>query len=132
MENVYWIFLFVTTMLAPGVMLLYGWLFVNQPPQNVNSAYGYRSARSMQNKETWAFAHAYSGRFWVRAGLAVLAISVMWMLVTIYEFPAVGGRSAFILIALQIAAALSVIPVTERALKREFDASGKRRQSKDA
>lgn len=82
----------------------------------------------MKNQETWVFAHAYSGRFWVRAGVAVLAISVMWMTVTICEFLEVAGRSACILIALQLAVALSVIPITERALKREFDESGKRRE----
>lgn len=128
MESAFWVFVFVMTLLTPGVMLFYGWLFIRQPPQNVNSTYGYRSARSMKNQETWVFAHAYSGRFWVRAGVAVLAISVMWMTVTICEFLEVAGRSACILIALQLAVALSVIPITERALKREFDESGKRRE----
>lgn len=131
MESAFWIFAFVTALLVPGMMLFYGWLFLKEPPRDVNNSYGYRSPRSAKNKETWAFAHAYAGRFWVRAGLAALAVSVMWMAVTVSEYPNSAGRSVCILIFLQLVAALAVIPVTERALKREFDESGKRRRSDD-
>ena len=69
----FWTFTLVMELLIPGSMLLLGRSFMKNPPGEINGGYGYRTARSMKNRETWAFAQRYSGRFWVRAGWPVLA-----------------------------------------------------------
>ena len=61
------------SVLIPALMLLFGWLFLRRPPRRINSIYGYRTARSMQNQETWEFAHRVGGRVWLRTGAVLLA-----------------------------------------------------------
>lgn len=123
----FWIFTLMMALLIPGCMTVFGWYFLNHPPKNINSLFGYRSARSMRNQETWNFAHAYSGRFWVRAGGPVLALSLLWMALLFGKDVETVGNSTVILTAIQMIPFLAVIPATERALKREFDDFGRKR-----
>lgn len=95
--------------------------------REINGGYGYRTARSMRNRETWEFAQRRSGRFWVRAGRPMLAVSLVWMLLLLGRDIGTVGNSALFLIVLQMVPFLAVIPATERALKREFDDLGRKR-----
>ena len=79
MNVFFWLFMLAMVLLIPGSMLLLGRRFAKNPPGEINGAFGYRTARSMRNRQTWEFAHAYSGRFWVRAGRPTLAVSLVWM-----------------------------------------------------
>ena len=78
-EFLFWLFTLMTVLLIPGCMIGFGRHFRDHPPGEINSSFGYRSARSMRNRETWDFAHAYSGRFWYRAGRPMLAVTLVWM-----------------------------------------------------
>lgn len=127
MEYAFWVFLFVMMLLIPAVMLFYGWIFLKMPPENINSSYGYRSPRSMKNRETWQFAHAYCGKLWFRMSWGVLAVSIVWMTITLSKDVDAVGRSACILMGVQMVPFLASITLTERALKREFDESGRKR-----
>ena len=42
-------------------MLILGRHFRNHPSKQIQSAFGYPSARSMKNQDTWAFAHRCCG-----------------------------------------------------------------------
>lgn len=53
----FWIFMLFVDLVTPLIMILFGRLFLTRPPKSINGVYGYRTARSMKNKETWAFAH---------------------------------------------------------------------------
>ena len=53
----FWLYCTAMCLLIPGIMLYFGWRFLNKPPQNINSIYGYRTSRSMKNQQTWDFAH---------------------------------------------------------------------------
>ncbi len=124
---VFWLFMLVTALLIPACMLFFGWHFMNKPPEKINGTYGYRSARSMRSQEAWDFAHARCGRFWFRAGWPVLVVSLIWMALLLGREVGTVGWSALILTAIQMVPLLAVIPVTERALKREFDDLGRKR-----
>lgn len=100
---------------------------MKNPPGEINGGYGYRTTRSMRNRETWAFAQAYSGWFWYKAGRPALAVSLLWMLLLFGRDAGTVGNAGLILTALQMVPFLAVIPVTERALKREFDDLGRKR-----
>lgn len=123
----FWCFMLVMALLIPGCMVGFGRSFMKNPPGEINGGYGYRTSRSMRNRETWAFAHAYSGRFWYRAGRITLAVSFVWMLLLFGKEVGVVGNSGLVLTALQMLPFLAVIPATERALKREFDDYGRKR-----
>lgn len=43
-----------------------------RPPKKINSFYGYRTAMSMKNRETWEFAHKHCGKLWSAWGCIAL------------------------------------------------------------
>ena len=123
----FWLFTLAAALLIPVCMTGLGRYFLNHPPKEINSLFGYRTTRSMRNQETWAFAHAYSGRFWYRTGRPTLALSLLWMALLFGKDVGTVGCSGVILTAIQLIPFLAVIPATERALKREFDDLGRKR-----
>lgn len=123
----FWCFMLVTALLIPGCMTVLGWSFMKHPPGEINGGYGYRTARSMRNRETWEFAQRYSGRFWYRIGRPMLAVSLVWMLLLFGKDVETVGNSGLILTSIQMLPFLAVIPATERALKQEFDDFGRKR-----
>ena len=49
----FWIFMRVMDLLIPVTMVFIGKRFQKKPPKEINAMYGYRTAMSMKNKETW-------------------------------------------------------------------------------
>lgn len=123
----FWLFILAMEMLIPGSMVLLGRSFAKNPPGEINGGYGYRTTRSMKNRETWEFAQRYSGRFWVRAGRPVLAVSLLWMVLLFGREVDTVAHLGLLLTGLQMVPFLAVIPATERALKQEFDDFGRKR-----
>ena len=101
-EFFFWLFMLATALLIPGSMLLLGRSFAKKPPGEINGGYGYRTARSMRNRQTWEFAHAYSGRFWVRAGRPTLAVSLVWMALLFGRDIGTVGRLGTVLTVIQL------------------------------
>jgi len=114
-------------LLIPAVMVVFGLRFLKNPPREINRVYGYRTARSMKNRDTWAFAHQYCGKLWRTLGLILLPLSALAMLLVWgKDIPTVslfGG----VVCAVQIAVALCSLFPTELALKKVFDDRGNRR-----
>ncbi len=122
----FWLFMLVSALLIPATMLVFGRLFRTRPPQEINNLYGYRTARSMQNADTWRFAHAYCGRLWVRCGAIAAAV-------TAFAFALLFGRGVQMigffgggLVWLQTALLVMTILPVERKLKQTFDEQGLR------
>ena len=61
-------FMLCMALLIPATMLFFGYRWQKKPPHKINSAYGYRTRRSMSSKNAWDFAHKYCGRTWVKFG----------------------------------------------------------------
>ena len=49
----FWIFMCVTVLLIPFLMISFGGLFSRSAPKEINSAFGYRTSMSMKNADTW-------------------------------------------------------------------------------
>lgn len=115
--------LFITLMLS-STMILFGLVFLKNPPEDINSLYGYRTRMSSINQETWDYAHEYSGSVWLRTGLFVLmgSLVLIFLLRNTKEYQ----RYMMTLFYVQMGLMLMVIPVTERALKKRFDKEGNR------
>lgn len=126
-EFFFWLFMLAVVLLIPGSIILLGRSFANNPPGEINGGYGYRTARSMKNRETWEFAQRFSGRFWLRAGRPVLAVSLVWMALLFGREVDTVAHLGLLLTGLQMVPFLAVIPATERALKQEFDDFGRKR-----
>ncbi|MEA4988969.1 MAG: SdpI family protein [Anaerovorax sp.] len=124
----FWIFMLIMDLLIPLTMLGIGKLFKDKTPQNINSVYGYRTTMSMKNKETWKFAHKYCGKIWINTGTIMLPISMIIMFMCMGNEVEVVGTVGGVLCAVQtLILILSIFP-TEIALKKVFDANGRRKE----
>ena len=125
--NGFYVYMLLTSLLIPVIMLVFGWIFRCQAPKKINVWYGYRSARSMKNEDTWVFAHQHIGRTWMIAGAVLLVISVIPM-IAVYgkDMDTVSVVSLVLTVVQLIPLIVSLIP-TERALKNTFDENGIRK-----
>ena len=115
----YWITLF-SNIFIPLIMIVVGIILFLMPPKKINSFYGYRTRRSMQNNETWIFANKFSGKIMFFVGIILLIISIIITNI-LYDEETLnfGGNEIFILIFQLPILILAIIP-TEIALKKKF------------
>ena len=120
----FWIYMFIMDLLIPIIMILFGRVFLKKAPKEINYVFGYRTSRSMKNRDTWEFAHRYCGKIWFICGLVLIPIASGIMLCFIgADTKTVGYMGAAMLVFPLLLIILSVI-LTERALKNTFDKSG--------
>jgi uncharacterized membrane protein len=127
-----WFFMFFITLIIPFTMVGFGRYFSKGGPEKINLTFGYRTTRSMRNQETWAFAHRYCGKLWVRMGLILLPVTVIAMLFVLGEEQV--DRVAWYglgVTVVQMVFLFATIFLVERALKKTFDDRGNRRVPED-
>ncbi len=112
-------YLFEKTLIIPfltGIIFVVTALITLRfPPKKINYLYGYRTTASMKNQQVWDFAQRYSGIKMVQSGLALVAISLVNLLLDLNE-------------ALQVSLGLSLVILpciylffaTERAIRKNF------------
>ena len=125
----FWIFMVITDLLIPFIMIGLGKTFMNQPPQKINYLFGYRTAMSMKNRDTWEFAHKYCGRLWFKLGLVLLPVSVLPLLLVFGKDDTIVGMVGKIVCCVQIIPLVVSAIFTENALRKEFDKTGKRKNA---
>ena len=106
----FWLFLTAMDLLIPAIMVGIGARFLKHPPKTINALYGYRTARSMKNQETWTFLPALLAAV-LTFGRGIETVSVASIVVVTVQTLVLIG---------------SIFPV-ERALKRNFDDFGRKR-----
>ena len=122
-----WLLMCATASLIPLIMIISGGCFLKKAPGKINSIFGYRTALSMKNEDTWSFAHKHMGKLWFRAGIIILPVSIAAM------FFALGKGEdtiySFVTVVTLIQTVLLVILIfpTEAALRKNFDKDGKRK-----
>lgn len=121
----FWLYMLFISLLLPITMLLVGIVYRKRHPQKINTVYGYRTRRSMMNKKTWAFAHAYCGRIWLWSGLIMLPVSLVAMFCVWGRDIDTIGYVGAALCALAISVMIGSVVSTEKALKRNFDSFGR-------
>lgn len=122
----FWMFMLICDLLIPVFMIIIGKVFSKNPPKTVNGVYGYRTAMSMKNKDTWDFAQRYCGRLWCRIGM-VLLLSILAMLPLLGKDTDAVGMWGGIIALIQVVVLIDAIIPVERALKKNFNENGKRR-----
>lgn len=127
----FWFFMLLTSLLIPAIMIIVGFIFSHKAPDNINYIYGYRTKRSMRNKETWDFAHKYCGKLWRVLGFILLIITCVVMLFFIKASKNTVGNAGIFVTYIHLAVLIgSIIPV-ERALKKNFDNEGNLKENTD-
>ena len=117
------------TALVPLTMIGFGSYFIKKAPGKINWWIGYRTYMSMINKDTWDFAHHYAGRIWRTSGSCTLLFSVIVMLFQINKDTDIIGKLGGVLMLFQCIPLIAVIPFTEKALRKNFDDKGNRKQN---
>lgn len=123
----FWIFMVIMDLMIPVIMIVFGKVFLKNPPREINMIYGYRTGRSMKNKDTWDFAHRYFGRIWLWGGIVLLPLSIVVMLFALGRNQDTVGTVGGVLCFVQTIPMIGAILPTEIALKKEFDAEGRKR-----
>ncbi len=120
----FWIFMMITNLLIPLTMVGFGKYFIKNAPKEINMIFGYRTTMSMKNKDTWAFAHKYCGKLWLKLGYILLVASAMAMFVVIGKDENVIGSFGGIVCGVQMVFLIRTIFTTEKALRKTFDKDG--------
>ncbi len=116
----FWWFMFVCDIEIPIFMIAAGYMMWKHPSKKINGAFGYRTARSMKNIETWNFANNHCGRLWWKLGWILLIPSVVIQFPFYHSSQNAIGILGEIVCAIQcVALVVSIFP-TERALKKNF------------
>ena len=123
----FWIYMLAVDLLIPLSMLFLGRRFQACAPKNINLLFGYRTAMSTKNQDTWQFAHRIFGRLWWRWGWVTLAATLLGMLLVLGKPVGTVGAVGGWLCAAQLVPMLGVILPVERALRRTFDKDGNRK-----
>lgn len=89
---------------------------------------GYRTRRSMLNRETWTFAHKTAAKFWIIWGSSVSLLFLVLNAVIFFAFQGIFEFSMTAMQLLELIPVIAVIPYTESKLKTEFDDEGNRKK----
>lgn len=119
--------MFISCMLIPAIFTVVGLFFSKRAPKNINMLFGYRTDRSMKNRETWEFAHKYFGRIVGLCGAIMLPLAFLVMLLCIGKSEDAVAVVGIATMSVELIALVICIILTERALKRKFDDNGNRR-----
>ncbi len=122
----FWVFMAVVSLFIPIIMVIFGKSFLKAAPKEINGIYGYRTAMSMKNQDTWEFAHKHFGKVWFYAGLILLPLNIIPLLFVMGESKDLIGTVGIVVCLIDTAVILLSIIPTERALKKNFDSDGNR------
>ena len=115
----------IALFLIPMVMVICGMTYTKRAPKRINRFHGYRSKRSMKNRETWEFAHKYIGDLWFKLGAPLLAVTSVVSLVIFRESDEKILFWCYVVVILQMVIMITPAYFTEKALKASFDENGK-------
>ena len=124
-----WIMMLIISVLLPLTMLIFGILTKFNIPKHPNAFFGYRTALSQKNDETWRFAHEYFGKIWRWAGAALLLVSLgvyLGFISVTKNDDEASSVIGLVLMMVNLGVLIGTIFPTEAALKRTFDNSGNR------
>lgn len=72
--------------IVPFVFLICGIISQKKPPKNINSLYGYRTARSMRDKQSWDWAQKQMSVYFIFYAVASLVVGIALALLCRFLF----------------------------------------------
>ena len=123
----FWWFILFSDLIIPVIMLVAGRMMQKRPPQKINCFFGYRTERSMKNRDTWEFAHKHCGKLWWKLGWILLLPSLLIHLPIYGQSEQIVGTVSIVLMIVQLIVLVASLFPTEQALKNTFTDSGKRK-----
>ncbi|XVG99096.1 SdpI family protein [Eubacteriales bacterium KG127] len=116
---VFYIFMFIVTLLIPSALLLMWYLCPKF--KTINNTSGYRTARSVKNQDTWEFAQKYCARISLYMFFPSLILAITIMPILSNQSIDIIGWTGFIITMFQMLSFVIIIISTEKALKKNFE-----------
>ncbi|NLV50296.1 MAG: SdpI family protein [Clostridiales bacterium] len=114
------IFKCIITLIIPVSYIVLGGCFWKHSPQKINYCAGWRTGRSMKNRETWIFANTLGGKCTMLLGVAELIVTTAVLIFTRKS----GERTiAYVVLALVLAQTVCfgfVFSYVEKKIKEKF------------
>ena len=126
-----WIARLLCLLAMPDFMIRCGRRFQRGDAKTIDPMYGYRTAMSMKNQDTWDFAQRKMGEIWYKWGKILLIPSALPLLLVLGRDVATVGVVGAAVCFWQLIPMLGSIAVVEWALKKSFDKHGKRKTETD-
>lgn len=123
-----WFFMLFIAIVLPLIMFMSSFYFIAGGPKNINNIFGYRTGRSMINKDTWIFAHEYCGKLWLKVSIVFILASTVIMLCLIKTDQRVFVAVGFVIFIAEFVTLFFTINKTEKALADNFDIKGNRKK----
>lgn len=123
-----WFFMLFIVIVLPLIMFMSSFYFIAGGPKNINNVFGYRTGRSMINKDTWIFAHEYCGKLWLKVSIIFILASIVIMLCLIKTDQRVFVAVGFVIFIAEFVTLFFTINKTEKALADNFDIKGNRKK----
>lgn len=117
----FWAFLTISNLMIPVLMIVFGRVFIKNPPKTINGIYGYRTSRSRKNQDTWNFAHLYCGKLWWKTGWVMLPLSIIGMVPAVNKGDDTVGRVSGVIVMAECMILFMTIFFVEKALKKKFE-----------
>lgn len=112
---------------VPLIMIIFGNMFLKNPPKKPNWVFGYRTKFSVKSQETWDFSQNLIGKYWKTLGLVLLPLSNATLAIMngcdIDTIGKVVGVIEIVQCVFMIGATFAV----SSKLKKVFDADGVRK-----
>lgn len=124
----------IVSALFPAIMARLGREMLLHPDEAMDGKQLYRAARAMRNQDTWAFAQHTSGVICHRMGLALTIFTGLFFLLLAWwaeEREPICAGWWLLPAVLDAAAVPAARLLVERALKKNFDENGRRRDKED-
>ncbi len=112
---------------VPLIMIIFGNMFLKNPPKKPNWAFGYRTKFSVKSQETWDFSQNLIGKYWKTLGLVLLPLSNATLaIMNGCDIDTIGKVVGVIEIVQCVFMLGSTVAVSSK-LKKVFDANGVRK-----
>lgn len=112
---------------VPLIMIIFGNMFLKNPPKKPNWAFGYRTKFSVKSQETWDFSQNLIGKYWKTLGLVLLPISNATLaIISGCDIDTIGKVVGVIEIVQCLFMIGATVAVSSK-LKKVFDADGVRK-----
>ncbi|EFP61626.1 hypothetical protein DWW36_19370 [Erysipelotrichaceae bacterium AF15-26LB] len=123
----FWLFMLIMNLLVPATMIVFGYIFQKHPPKDINGIYGYRTALSMKNEDTWKTAHLVCGKVWFSWGFINTGIALIGMSFLYGKDDTACGIYGGLLCMVECAILLLALLPVERTMHKMFHKDGTRK-----
>lgn len=112
---------------VPIEMIIFGNMFLKNPPKEPNWAFGYRTKFSVKSQETWDFSQNLIGKYWKTLGLVLLPISNATLAIISGCDIDTIGKVVGVIEIVQCLFMIGATVAVSLKLKKVFDANGVRK-----